>query len=108
MSGNTVRHYITETRTDMSDLDYNDIPEFLGEIAHEPENNVILDNCTADESIAIHNYLSSYNYSSVEEWALDSDYHHVLTYSSDYWVDDFGYVVSIEHALLAAIECATD
>lgn len=94
----------------MYDLDetLEDIPEFLGEIVYEPGDNMILDNCTADESIAIHNYLSSYNYSSVEEWALDSDYHHVIGYDDNYWVDDFGYVVSIEHALIAAIESETD
>ena len=92
----------------MSDLDYNEIPEFLGEIVYEPGDNMTLDNCTADESIAIGNYLVSNNYSSLDEWALDSDFHHVQTYTSDYWVDDFGYVVSIEHALLAAIECEPD
>lgn len=91
----------------MSDLDYNDIPEFLGEIVYEPETDMHLDNCTHDEAFAISTYLTDNNYASVEEWALDSDYHHVIGYDDNYWVDDFGYVVSIEHALLAAIESET-
>lgn len=48
----------------------------------------------------VETYLEVNNYSSVDEWAADSDY--CLTDNG--WVDEYGNVVDIHAQLLAAIE----
>lgn len=81
--------------------DYEDIPEFLGEVSYEPEDSVMTANVTAYET------LSKWGYNGVhalDNWAVDYGLYHVQTPNNDYWVDDYGYVVSPEHVLISVIE----